>query len=360
MDWIRKKWIAASSAAVLTAVVGVKAYENYQLQQHRLENQRIADELMQMEFSDEFDTMECSADPLDASKLVFTLPPEDVTVSMYPESIDLSKPGNRSVNFFLEYKDDLQEKHRKQIAKSITVQDTAKPVIDARKEKVELWQYASFDVADYITSVKDEVSGELAKADELAPGKYTVESNVDTDTPGNYTVNIKAQDLHGNTEESSFEVAVYQQPARQTYNNAGYSGGYSGYSGYSGQSYAYSGGGGGFSGYSYADGNSMDTYQDYQSAVDAGYITRVGDDYFHHNDSAFMNQFWNTSAGDTITLNGQSYTVTGVEHGHVGANDPGIYTDSGAAAYGDGSTDLITCDGNGDQRWIMHLQENGN
>lgn len=353
------------SKAILTIValigggaLSINGIHSYEIYQHRMENQALADEIMQVEFTDEFDIMECAAEQLDVSQLVISELDEAVTLSMYPETIDLSVPGNRSVNFFLEFKDDLNEVHRKQVAKTITVQDTAKPVIDAQEGSVDLWQYAGFDASDYVNSVNDAVSGDLELADELAPGKYTISSDVDTNTAGTYTVTVKAQDYHGNTEEKSFEVAVHEKPV---YQQPTYSGG--------GASYAYSGGGGSY--YqdpgSYSGGSSYfgsyyvaNNVENYQGAIDSGNIARIGEDYFHHNDSAFMNQFWNTSAGDTVTLNGINYTCTGIEHGYVGEDRRSIYTDSGNDIYVDGNPNLITCDGDGDQRWIMHLEETGN
>lgn len=351
-----KKTLCITAAIGAAVMFGVKLKEEHELRMHRLANIELADELMHMEFTNDFDLVECSAEALDPAELIAQAPDETVQVGMYPTNIDLSVPGKKSVNYFLEYRDDLDETHRKQIAKSITVQDTKEPIIDAREELLELWQYASFDENDYIESVKDDVSGELAKADEIGPGKYIVESDVNTDEPGKYTVNIKAEDLHGNTAERSFEVAVYEKKAAAPVQSAS-SGGSAGAPAASATTYSEPAPANvvNFDAYFPFSNCTGGGYSVLQGAIDAGYVALDVDDYYHHNTGAFMNLFWSCSQGTTVIIGGRTYTCNGIVHGYLTDDAMQINTDGGAPTWQDGIPQIITCDGVGNGRWIMYL-----
>lgn len=365
----RGRHIAVIIALLVGGVGSMKALYAYDLHQHQKKNEEYANELFSsVKFNDYFNSIECKKEELDAKSLLSTTMNEEIDATIYPENIDLSKPGTKQVDFLLKYKDDLGTVHRDILTKKITLRDTVKPEIEVSSDTISLWQYASFSAADYISSIQDEVDGLLEFADELSPGKYTISSDVNSNVPGDYTVTIKAQDLSGNESEKSLAVAVHQQPVAQpTYsaasNNVGYTNAYSGYSGgYSGgyTDYSYSA-----PSYAYSNGTNFDAYwgvshgDDAQGIVDAGGIAAIGNDYFHHNTSDFMNQFWGTQAGDTVTIDGTTYTCTGIEHGYVGNDGATIYSDSGQDVYLDGNANLITCDGapGTDQRWIMYLEE---
>ena len=69
-----------------------------------------------------------------------------------------------------------------------------------------------FDAAANILSVKDPVDGDLVKSDDRSKGKYIIESNVDTEVSGTYTVTVKAMDSNGNVSEAEYEVTVAEKP----------------------------------------------------------------------------------------------------------------------------------------------------
>ena len=93
-----------------------------------------------------------------------------------------------------------------------------------------------------------------------------------------------------------------------------------------------------------------------QLLLDSGYIVFYYGDYFHHNNSKFMNLFWQCSNfGTKIKLDNKFYISNGIYHGW---NDSTyIYYDDGAVAWEDYSRiELITCDGfNTNKRWILVL-----
>ena len=352
------KLILIAIAGMIFCTAGGAGYQWYQTEQHRAENERLADSLMEVGFNHYYDMHECSDQPFDVMNLVDTQWDESVHATIYPQTLDLSTPGEKQVNILLRFTDDLGEVHRKIYSKKIRTRDTLQPEIDITQDQVELWQYANFNPADYINGVQDIVDGNLELADELGPGKYTISSDVDTKTPGSYTVKIDAEDSSGNQKEKTLEVAVYQKPVQQvstpTYTNTNY-----GYSNYYQPSYDYS-----YASYSSPAYNSVNFGYDVasgnsQAIIDAGGIAYQGGDYFHHNTGDFMNQFWGTQVGDTVTIGGNNYTCTGIGHGYVGDGGYTIYSDDGNEVYLDGNPNLITCDGGPgtDQRWIMYLEE---
>lgn len=345
---------------VIIALLGgsaasVKGLQALELHQHQKANEEYAAALFSsVKFTDAYDNLECKDEPLNSTVLLSEELNAEMDPIIYPQNIDLSKPGTKQVDFLLRYKDDLGTMHRDIVTKKIEVTDKTPPKIELSSDAVDLWQYGGFDASKNITEVKDAVDGNLASSDELAPGKYMISSNVDTNTPGDYMVTIKAQDLSGNEMEKSFSVTVHQLPVQavQQIANYAYSGGSVDYSDYAAPAYA--GGWTNFDAYGVSHGD------DHQGIVNSGGIAAIGTDYFHHNDSAFMNQFWGTQVGDTVTLEGVDYTCTGIGHGHLSDDRTDIYSDSGEQVYLNGGTHLITCDGGPgtDQRWIMYLEPN--
>lgn len=182
-------------------------------------------------------------------------------VSADVEKIDVRKVGKTTVVYTVETLDSYGATATKTFEQEFEVVDNAAPVIELSDEEVSFYTGSSFAASDYITSVKDPVDGDLAEIgiDAEKPkdkGWYTITSDVATDTAGNYTVKIHAEDKNGNKTDKEFAVMVSEKPvsATTTYNNtantyaapnnySGYSGGYNDYSGYSDNS-GYSGGGG--------------------------------------------------------------------------------------------------------------------
>lgn len=355
-NFIKNHSFATAAVAFLALTSYISCAKMYEDHQHELANQEYAEQLFaSVVLDDSYDVFECEDRVIDTTELMRTCMSSQLGAVISPMHVDLSLPGCTQVNYLLRYTDDLGKTHRKIVTKTLNAYDTTPPVIDLEAKTVELWEGDDFDASDYI-KVTDTVDGVIQKADEEANGKYTITSNVDTGEAGTYIVKVKAKDAAGNTNTDSFEVAVFKKPVQQVQQvqqSQSYSG--SGYSSGGGYTPVYYGPGSTNFDASYwvASGNS-------QEIVDAGGIAYLGDDYYHHNTSDFLSNFWNTSAGDTVTLNGINYTCTGISHGYVNDDNTAIYTDGGYCVTWDGNPDVVTCDGapGTNQRWIMHLEPN--
>ncbi len=82
----------------------------------------------------------------------------------------------------------------------ITVQDTKKPEIVLKKDKITITAGDKLNLKDNVKSVKDPVDGDL---------KYSIDKGkLDTKKAGTYKVVVKAFDANGNATEKSFKVTV--------------------------------------------------------------------------------------------------------------------------------------------------------
>ena len=82
----------------------------------------------------------------------------------------------------------------------ITVQDTKKPEIVLKKDKITITAGDKLNLKDNVKSVKDPVDGDL---------KYSIDKGkLDTKKAGTYEVVVKAFDANGNATEKSFKVTV--------------------------------------------------------------------------------------------------------------------------------------------------------
>lgn len=86
----------------------------------------------------------------------------------------------------------------------VAVSDTTAPVIRLVMDEDTYTEGDEFDAHDYIESVTDDVDGEIA---------YEVDSDVDMETPGVYTVTYRAKDSAGNAATASVTITVEEKPA---------------------------------------------------------------------------------------------------------------------------------------------------
>ena len=78
----------------------------------------------------------------------------------------------------------------KEFSQKLEIKDTNSPVIELKKEKVEITEGDKFDPVSNIASVKDVIDGEIKKSDDkkLTKNGYLIDSNVDTKKAGTYNV----------------------------------------------------------------------------------------------------------------------------------------------------------------------------
>ena len=136
-----------------------------------------------------------------------------------PSTIDTSKVGTQKLVYTVSMDDSYGQKVTRDFSLNITVHDTQSPQITLKESKVTITEGDAFAAADNIESVKDVVDGDLQfvetepeKEEKNAPyyskGQYTISSDVDTETPGNYNVRLKACDINGNATDLAYSVTV--------------------------------------------------------------------------------------------------------------------------------------------------------
>ena len=121
-------------------------------------------------------------------------------------SIDNKKLGLQTVSFTLQH-----GTVEKVIEYQIEIKDSKPPVITLKQEEVSLQINDSFEIEDYIISIKDPIDGDLMYSKVSQDGRYTIKSDVDTEHAGNYTVTITAYDIAHQKAEKILKVEVIQK-----------------------------------------------------------------------------------------------------------------------------------------------------
>lgn len=143
-----------------------------------------------------------TVDPLDY--IDYKSSTSGITVTANPSEIDSTKLGSVTVTYTIKDK----EGHKKKVNREYNVVDNELPIITLKSDEVDINQGDVFDPESNIDSVVDRIDGALKKADESTFGCYTITSDVDTSTPGDYTVQISAIDSNGNETSVSYSVVV--------------------------------------------------------------------------------------------------------------------------------------------------------
>lgn len=154
-------------------------------------------------------TIEYGSPNYDIREVVDSVDGEIVSIK---KDIDTTKVGQQEM---------IVEVEKNQIVKEVPivveVKDTTAPEIQFKEESISLVEGDSFDVLSNLSSVYDKVDGELTYHEsavvnpDVDTNYYTVESNVDSSTPGNYQVIVTAVDQYGNTSSISYSVEVVEK-----------------------------------------------------------------------------------------------------------------------------------------------------
>ncbi len=156
---------------------------------------------------------ETANDPLDLVDTHYG----DITCN--PSTIDTSKVGTVKLTYTVSMEDSYDELVTREFTTTVTVHDTQSPKVEVKESSITITEGDSFEAKDNISSVKDVIDGDLEyveeepdKTGESAPfyekGWYTVDSGVDSETPGSYSVRIKACDVNGNSTDVAYSVIV--------------------------------------------------------------------------------------------------------------------------------------------------------
>lgn len=147
-------------------------------------------------------------------------------VTVTPEKIDTSKVGAVTLTYTASMEDSYNELVTRDFTLDVTIHDTQSPTIEFNESSITITEGDEFDAKTNIKSVSDPVDGDLEYVEEepdkdnkKAPyyekGWYTITSDVDTETVGNYTVRLKATDINGNSTDLAYTVTVKQKEPTQ-------------------------------------------------------------------------------------------------------------------------------------------------
>lgn len=250
----------------------------------------------------------------------------EVIASVKPSEYSLQNVGTKLVKFnFLVHDDKYGRDFEKNIDTVITVVDSQEPVIELKKESVTGYKDDKFKTSLFLDKVYDVVDGDLTECSkEITKGCWFIDEVPDMKKIGNYSFNVVAVDRNGNTTKKKVDYKV----ANKTLSN-----GKATYVDFDAH-------------FAFADGH--------QAEVNAGYITRWGGDYWHHNWSSFMKYFNQLGNGTTVKLDGVLWRCGGVER--IATDGTSLVNSQGHELVMDGSVQLVTCaNSSGSVRLVAYL-----
>ena len=124
------------------------------------------------------------------------------------KEFDTKKVGQTDIVFTVCLDETCQE-----FTEQIEIKDTQAPEIIFKSESLEITEGDAFDPVSNIESVKDSIDGDIKQSDnkEITKDGYIIESDVNTDQSGEYTVKVIAYDVNGNKAEQSYKVIVKEK-----------------------------------------------------------------------------------------------------------------------------------------------------
>lgn len=171
---------------VLIITLGISSYQLYKYYIKTIY------ESMSIEFS-EVDKLEygCDTSTLD---LVQSHEGEIIEFT----ELDTNTVGQQNLKFLL-----IKKKVEREFEKTITIEDTQKPIIELKKEKITIEYNKSYDPKDNVEKVYDVVDGEL---------EYEISHKIKKDEAGDYKVTVTTTDKHQNEQNATFTVTVKEKP----------------------------------------------------------------------------------------------------------------------------------------------------
>lgn len=123
----------------------------------------------------------------------------------YPK-VDTMKVGKQTLKYRV---------NDKTFALKVNIIDSKYPEIVMSKDYIEITQGDAFVLEDYIVSISDPIDKDLSYSDTKKKGAYTIENNVDVNTPGDYVVKIVAWDKNDNSTSFDFKVTVKEKQIQE-------------------------------------------------------------------------------------------------------------------------------------------------
>ena len=126
-------------------------------------------------------------------------------------SIDTSQLGKQTIVCQITDADIYGKTATKEFSFDIEVVDTTAPEISLLETDISFTENMVFDPYVYISTVSDPIDGELTFSETLERNTYTIDSDVDPETPGEYRILVSAMDDHGVESSSECKVTVLEK-----------------------------------------------------------------------------------------------------------------------------------------------------
>lgn len=133
------------------------------------------------------------------------------------KNFDTKKIGEQKITVIFTNKDGKEASEEIMVS----VKDSKAPVIELKKDKVEITAGDKFDMKSNIKSVKDPVDGDVKYNDakDLSKDGYNITGKIDTTKAGTYKLKVTAFDKNGNKAEKEYSVVVKEKPKEETSSN---------------------------------------------------------------------------------------------------------------------------------------------
>lgn len=195
----RTKRIGLCSLATATLLIGCLTYDNF--------NKKLIYDSLDISFQEvkEIEYGTANYNPLSLVKHS-----NEGSKITYKNNVDTTKVGKQEVVFEIS-----KSGISKEFKVDVEVKDTNAPTINLKENEIAITEGENFDLNSNIEDVIDSVDGNLALDDETSP-HYTIESDLDSNKPGEYNVTVKATDSNNNITETTYKVKVQEKPKVQT------------------------------------------------------------------------------------------------------------------------------------------------
>lgn len=131
--------------------------------------------------------------------------------------VDTSAVGKQTVVCRVTDADEYGRSAVKEFSCDVEVVDTAPAEILLKEESISFTKDMLFDPTLYVDEVTDPVDGSLTYSETLTEGTYTMESDVDPETPGKYRILVTAMDSNGNESTAECAVTVLEKSSGTVY-----------------------------------------------------------------------------------------------------------------------------------------------
>ncbi len=130
-------------------------------------------------------------------------------------SVDTSTAGSYPVTVTLQKETARGDVVTRSFPATIEVVDNSVPEIVLKEDTLEIQKGSELDLQANIQSVTDGKDGDLAYAETETPGCYTIETDTDPETAGEYTASVTALDQDGHRVTEEFRIVVTDASASQ-------------------------------------------------------------------------------------------------------------------------------------------------